>query len=90
MAGPPPRVFLFQDAIICGMIGGAVAWALGEPFTLWAMLSALAGPLVILAASRALDALPFALPYREEGAHEFAVFAVLAALAVLLWKIAGD
>ncbi len=89
MAKPPAQIHIFQDAVICGMLGGAVAFALGAPFILWAMLCAIAGPLAIFAATLLLDALPLELPYRESGTYEFALFALCVAIAVLVWRMAG-
>lgn len=89
MAKPPAQLHIFQDAVICGMIGGTVAFVLGAPFNLWAMMGAIAGPLAIFAATYALDALPLTLPYRESGAYEFALFALGTAIAVQAWNVFG-
>lgn len=89
MAEPRYRIYLFQDGVICGVIGGAVAWLMGAPIALWGLLSVLAGPLSILAITIALDQLPFAVPGRGAGAHEFAVYAAIVAVAITVWRMAG-
>ena len=85
MAKPQPNpTNLFQDALICGVMGGAIAAALGRPFFLWSMLSTFVGPLFILAASRLVPLLPESLPGRRSGTYEFAAFGlVVAVLAVI-------
>lgn len=89
MAKQPAQIHIFQDSVICGMIGGGVAAALGAPFFLWTMLCAIAGPLAIFAATLLLDALPLELPYRDAGVYEFALFALCVAITVLAWKVVG-
>lgn len=89
MAKPPTQLHIFQDALICGMIGGTIAYMLGAPFNLWAMLCAIAGPLAIFATTLVLDALPVTLPYRASGAYEFALFALATAIAVQGWMLFG-
>lgn len=71
------------------MIGGTVAFVLGAPFNLWALLCAIAGPLAIFSATLVLDALPVTLPHRQSGAYEFALFALATAIAVKVWKMVG-
>ncbi len=82
MPSPPPRSFLFEDAVICGMLGGAIAWLLGESFVVSAMLCAVAGPIFMIVAHKALAALPVSLPGKEARVYEFLLFAICVALAV--------
>lgn len=85
MDRPPPNpTNLFQDALICGVMGGAIAAALGRPFFLWAMLCTLVGPLFILAAARLVPLLPETLPGRRSGSYEFAAFALIVAVLVVI------
>lgn len=80
--------YLFVDSLICGMMGGTIAWLLGEPLPLWAMLSALFGPVFILWASRLTYLLPPILPGRQSGTYEFAAFALCVAILVGLHPFA--
>ena len=82
MPTPPPRIFPFEDAVICGMLGGAIAWLLGESFVVSAMLCAVAGPIFIFGASKVLAALPVSLPAKDYGVYEFLLFSICVALAV--------
>lgn len=72
----------FHDAVICGMIGGGVAWLLGTSFVLPAMLSALLGPLFI----RGLLALFPSWELTSRGWQVFAGWAVLVAIAVVIYQ----
>ena len=80
----PNPTNLFQDALICGVLGGGVASAFGRPFFLWAMLCTFFGPLFILAASRLVPLLPATLPGRRSGTYEFAVFALVVAVLAMI------
>ncbi|MFP3920075.1 MAG: hypothetical protein ACLFPA_02615 [Dichotomicrobium sp.] len=72
----------FHDAVICGMIGGGVAWLLGASFVLPAMLSALLGPLFV----RGLPALFPSWELPPGGWQVFTGWAVLVAIVVLLYQ----
>ena len=87
MPPPPPRVFPFEDAVICGMLGGAIAWLLGESFVVSAMLCAIAGPLFIFGASKLLAVLPVSLPGREHGIYEFLLFSICVVVAVTILRL---
>ena len=89
MSKPPAQLHIFQDALICGVIGGVVAFLLGAPGTTWAMLCAIAGPLSIYFATLALEKFFANLPYRESGVYEFALFALATAVAVRLSQFMG-
>ena len=88
MQRPPTRLFIFEDAVICGMGGGAIAALLGAPFIVSAMLCAMAGPLVIFGSNILLDAIPHSLPGREYGVYEFLSFAICVVIAVAIYKLA--
>lgn len=78
----PPNMFV--DAFICGAIGGTVAYAMGEDFYAWVILSLIVGPLFVLIASIVVEILPGALPGRRSGYYEFALFALIVMLILLL------
>lgn len=75
---------MFVDSIICGAIGGGIAWTLGRHLYLWAMLSAIVGPLFILFASLLVEAMPEDLPGKYSGTYEFAIFAAAVAILALI------
>lgn len=68
---------------------GAIAWLLGESFLIAAMLSAIAGPLLIFGANRLLDIVPIALPGKESGVHQFLLFSICVAIAVAILRLAS-
>jgi hypothetical protein len=84
---PPGNANLFQDALICGAIGGGLAWLFGKHLFLWMLLCAMVGPIVVLWAARAIHALPVDLPGKTSGAYEFALFSLLAAILIALGPI---
>lgn len=77
----PPNMFV--DAFICGAIGGTVAYAVGEDFLAWTVLSLIVGPLFVLIASILVELLPDTLPGKRSGYYEFALFGLLVLLIVL-------
>jgi len=89
MQKPPTRIFIFEDAVICGMIGGAIASLLGEPFIISAMFCAIAGPLVIYRARILLDVIPISLPGKDYGIYEFLLFAICVVILVAIYKFAN-
>jgi hypothetical protein len=80
---------LFVDALICGVIGGGLAYALGRPPFLWAMLCTLIGPVFIMFAAHFVASMPSDLPGRESGTWEFAAFALLVAILIAINPFAG-
>lgn len=82
-----PRVHLFLDAVICGVMGGAIAEALGEPFMVTALLSVFLGPFVILGASLLLDSAPESLPGKASGTYEFLAFAACVVIAIAVYRM---
>ena len=79
--------YLFEDSIICGAMGGAIAYLLGAHLFAVAMLCALFGPIFILWAARALRSVRLDLPGRESGTYEFAAFAVCVVVAIMGFRL---
>lgn len=84
---PPGNANLFQDTIICGAIGGGIAWLLGRHLFLWMLMCAMVGPVIVLWAGRAIRALPYDLPGKQGGAYEFAIFSLFALVFIALGPI---
>lgn len=84
---PAGNANLFQDTIICGAIGGGIAWLFGRQLFLWMLMSAMVGPVIVLWAGRAVRALPYDLPGKQGGAYEFALFSLLAVLVIAFGPI---
>ncbi len=83
----PNEGYLFQDSLICGAMGAAIAYLLGAHLFAVAMLCALIGPIFILWASRVLRAARLDLPGRESGTYEFGAFAVCVAVAIVGYRL---